>query len=587
MLKIEYIKSGHLCKITNKEEPNWQHIRLFFSELSEDFTSSANYVLLPWHSFISNFKTLSYIIKKYKIKPEIEENALALIKDSIKKRKVFRNVNEIDGVSKNEIQEILNKKGFLRELKPHQKRNVSDLSRLMSGATFSVPGAGKTTEAISFYWLKRERHHKLIVISPKSAFPAWEEQLIECLGKGTVKVCRLVGGKSNIQALLKEPCDVFLISYQQFILVTNILSSFLHENECFMFLDESHRIKGGYYSQTGQQVQSISHLPVGKLIMSGTPMPNSESDLIPQFSFLFPENGDVTMDNVTDLIQTIYVRTTKPELGLKKPQVKLTPIPFSEPQRKLYNLVRSEEYRKALKIGRADKSFLRKLSRSYMRLLQISSNPSLLLSKDIEFSKELKETIEFGDSVKIDYAVSKARELSSQNKKVLIWSGFVQNVELIANRLTDLGAMYIHGGVEAGSDEDELTREWKIKEFHNNDNCRVLVANPAACSEGISLHKVCHYAIYVDRDYNAARFLQSQDRIHRLGLPPNTETTIEILYSPDSIDERIHSRLNFKVARMGEVLNDPSIHIEAEVVDLDESGFSTSDAKDLLNHLRS
>jgi hypothetical protein len=31
------------------------------------------------------------------------------------------------------------------------------------------------------------------------------------------------------------------------------------------------------------------------------------------------------------------------------------------------------------------------------------------------------------------------------------------------------------------------------------------------------LHKVCQNAIYVDRTFNAAHFLQSEDRIHRLG----------------------------------------------------------------------
>jgi SNF2 family DNA or RNA helicase len=198
----------------------------------------------------------------------------------------------------------------------------------------------------------------------------------------------------------------------------------------------------------------------------------------------------------------------------------------------------------------------------------------------------LKETLEFGDSSKIDYVIYKARELAKAGKKVLIWSGFVKNVELISRKLIDLGALYIHGGVDAGDEEEEQTREWKIKEFHNNPSCFVLVANPAACSEGISLHTVCHHAIYVDRDYNAARFLQSQDRIHRLGLPAGTNTTIEILFTPDSIDERVHQRLKDKIERMATVLNDHSICVEEEVVDLNETGFSMNDADDLLNHLK-
>ena len=78
---------------------------------------------------------------------------------------------------------------------------------------------------------------------------------------------------------------------------------------------------------------------------------------------------------------------------------------------------------------------------------------------------------------------------------MLIWSCFVRNVELIAFRLKDLGAEFIHGGVDAGDETELDTREGKIKRFHTDKNCMVLVANPAACSEGISLHKVCQNAI--------------------------------------------------------------------------------------------
>ena len=38
-----------------------------------------------------------------------------------------------------------------------------------------------------------------------------------------------------------------------------------------------------------------------------------------------------------------------------------------------------------------------------------------------------------------------------------------------------------------------------------------------SASEGISLHKVCKRALYLDRTYNAAQYLQSRDRIHRIG----------------------------------------------------------------------
>ncbi len=112
------------------------------------------------------------------------------------------------------------------------------------------------------------------------------------------------------------------------------------------------------------------------------------------------------------------------------------------------------------------------------------------------------------------------------------------------------------------------------------------MANPAACAEAISLHTVCHHAIYVDRNYNAAQFLQSQDRIHRLGLSPDVETTLEILVAPDTVDDSVARRLSVKIARMAEVLNDDLISVEPIIPDLDETGLDFDDIADLVRHLK-
>lgn len=82
--------------------------------------------------------------------------------------------------------------------------------------------------------------------------------------------------------------------------------------------------------------------------------------------------------------------------------------------------------------------------------------------------------------------------------------------------------------------------------------------------EGISLHRVCHEAIYLDRSYNAAHYLQSIDRIHRLGLPQGTETRITILQSVaphqvGSIDHSVSRRLLTKIRAMESVLDDADI----------------------------
>ena len=101
-------------------------------------------------------------------------------------------------------------------------------------------------------------------------------------------------------------------------------------------------------------------------------------------------------------------------------------------------------------------------------------------------------------------------------------------------------------------DEDEVeTREKIIAEFNKLDSAfKVIIANPFAVSESISLHKACHNAIYMERSFNAAHFIQSKDRIHRYGLEPETETNYYYLLSEESIDEVIHDRLIEKETRL-------------------------------------
>lgn len=591
MITVDYIDSNQLCKITSDSIDNsWRQIRFYYNQISDQSELFSNSIEVPWHSFISNLNILADISTLYPVQIEFTDIAKKLLSDSVKLRNDLNKLKDAKESTDSEIKDKLDKTGFLRKLTPEQLRNLRKLSRIPIGATFSVPGAGKTTEAISFYLIHKKANQKLIVISPKNAFPAWEEQFKLCLGEKAPIVKRLTQGSEKIgQTLLNSSAEVFLISYQQYIRSSNLIAKFLHNNHAFVFIDESHRMKGGDRTDTGRQIQKISHLPIGKLIMSGTPMPNSISDLIPQYSFLFPTDGNVTEESIIEKIKNVYVRTIKKELldpELYPLEIIKTPIALHEPQKNLYDLIRSEELRQLSGLTNNDRKLYRILGRSYIRLLQVVSNPSLLLKSVHTYPDALREAIEFGDSNKIKYTILKARKLAKEGKKVLIWSGFVENIESMTQMLSDLGAKCIHGGVEAGSDEEENTRESIVKSFHDDPSMFVLIANPAACSEGISLHTVCHHAIYLDRNYNAAQFLQSMDRIHRLGLIEGTTTTIEIVYSPNSIDDLVDSRLRDKIQRMANVLEDESLKVEPVTIELDEDGFDEEDAKMLLLHLK-
>ena len=490
--------------------------------------------------------------------------------------------------------------GFIRELKDFQLENVCKLARRYQGATFSVPGAGKTTEALAYFFSTASAADKLLVISPLNAFGAWDEQLAACMGDDRLSFVRLTGGADNVKSLLREDHRFMLINYEAFRsqAINEPIRVFLATHDVYVFLDESHKIKNGRSAQA-ESIRAIQCYPKSKLIMSGTPMPQSPRDLITQYNFLFPDQL-VTELNVVDCFKDVYVRTTADRLGITEIRWLRKNIELGTVERELYRRMRQIVVGETAGLRNANTAtYLRGLGRCVMRLMAFVSNPSLVAEHFAAVMPELPGYLRRSDGPKIAYVCKRARELAAQGRKILIWSCFVRNVELIAQRLQDIGADFIHGGVPAGSPDDFTTREGKIKRFHDPDNrMMVLVANPAAASEGISLHKACQYAIYLDRSFNAAHFLQSQDRIHRLGLPEGTRPEIELVTCPGSIDDVVDVRLDVKIRTMAQALNDQSIvPTDPELLYDDEdegdqsddetkSGISQADVEAILAHLR-
>ena len=200
-----------------------------------------------------------------------------------------------------------------------------------------------------------------------------------------------------------------------------------------------------------------------------------------------------------------------------------------------------------------------------MWLIQLASNPQLLHKLEEEDFLP-KGILKGAESEKINYAVEKAHKLINQNKKVLIWTNFRGNISVIERLLLHFNPTFIDGSIQVADNEDDKKnntecREYRINKFLNDDSCKVMIANPAAASESISLHTVCHDAIYVDRTFNAGQYLQSLDRIHRLGIQKNTQVTFYEPYHPNTIDEYIKERLVEKIEVMEKVLGGDEILI--------------------------
>lgn len=597
-LQIDYLGYAEQVHITNNTPGDklWRSFYVFICDyIPISVVSYSEWsISFAWRYFISIKGYIGYFITAHREQLSVKFTEHAKLMMKAANDNSYASSIALSRRSENEIQERLHSAKFIRKLTNNQLSNLEKISHLPGAATFSVPGAGKTTEALAYFFINCNPTDRLLVVAPKNAYAAWDEQLDSCIRGNTDRFTRLRGGENAIREMLQCNPRFMLITYDQLPRVKNIISTLLAEGNIYMFLDESHRIKGGKQIKRAEAILDIAYLPKRKLVMSGTPMPQSPKDLISQFLFLYPTK-DVDEDSVIDLIQPIYVRTTKGQLNIPEvthivKSVKMDPI-----QREIYKTLKSEIRRQMNPIlSDSSRYELRRIGKCVMKVMEFVSNPALL-SNDMDyiFDRRVGELLLTSDGSKINYVCRRARELALEHKKVIIWSCFVQNVELIAMRLKDLGAEYIHGGVDAGDENDQDTREGKIKRFHDDPECMVLVANPAACSEGISLHQVCQYAIYLDRSFNAAHYLQSEDRIHRLGLALDAKPTVEFVECENSIDQVVRERLTLKVSTMASALNDVSLRVDPNVFEYDDdetdiddisNSLSVDDAKAVLDY---
>lgn len=532
---------------------------IYQTEVSTGATVSFD---MPWRSFLRAEKNIRWYCR-------LEGIDLAFTPEAAEKTShaysvSYQEARRLESVSEADLKAKLIREGFTRAqvLTANQVTNLMKIANLPAAATFSVPGAGKTTEALAYFFYNAEPTDSLLVVAPKSALISWDKELKSCAESCREHFVRLQGGVDKIKKLLEAKPRFSIISYQQFPRVEREIADYLNRNEVFMFLDESHRIKAGHGAQSAKAILDVSNLPKRKLVMSGTPMPQSPQDLVPQFNYLYPEEH-ASPERVVDLFRPIFVRTTAGQLGIPNIKYYKEYVQLNELQRKVYESIKETTARelRTFHITDFSRDNLKRIGKSIMKVLQFVSNPALL-SDDISFiyNQKMAQVLSCADGPKMARALRLAREIvAKKHEKVIIWSTFVKNVELISFRLKDLGANFIDGSVPTGDISDPSTREYRIDKFLNDKNCNVLVANPSACAESISLHSACHNAIYLDRSFNAAHFMQSEDRIHRLGLKETPN--VYILECEDTVDQVVEKRLSEKIKNMSVALNDPSIMV--------------------------
>jgi SNF2 family DNA or RNA helicase len=593
----------------------WERLINTVLTINPDALIKSQQIILPWYQILVLVRDYIPLQKDLGFKFTSDSTSKPLLDAFIREQKSIRDAqsNRISVLSEEAIALELKAKGFTKRslIPPFQVRDVQHLISLPNGANFSVPGAGKTTVALAVHLLTSHPSDKMLVVCPKAAFPAWSEIISECIDPSYpdsfstgffVSLSTL--SEDQITQSFSARNRYYFINYEQFVSKRSLFSFLLSNHKTHLVLDESHRMKAGILSQRGTALLSVANLPIRKDILSGTPMPQGPQDIQSQLDFLYPgarfSSRIMAGEPPRTVIEGLFTRTTKAELGLPDVDRHFVKVNMTKAQAALYGVIKSETLRQLSLLRDSSIVDVTKARKSVLRLIQLASNPILALRGIAEdnilsdFSL-LNAVLEENSSAKIDEVVRIVRENAGRGKKTLVWTIFTQNILDIERALIDLDPVTIYGEIPSGADTDETTREGRLKKFKDqSDPCMVLIANPAAAGEGISLHMTCHDAVYLDRSYNATHYLQSIDRIHRLGLPSGTETNITIVQiAPPaglgSIDYSVSRRLAKKIRDLEALLDDPDLRQialdEENAAEPTDYSLNIDDVADLIEEL--
>lgn len=591
----------------------WAAVSGLFSQVL--VSNGEGVLVVTFEGFVASMAGLGAVARKYGVNLQFGDrmrDLLGRLAAEMAARKTIEQ-GKLMPFSHAQIDEMLAGTRFARKLRPFQKRDLGHLMLLPHGANFSVPGAGKTTVAYALYELLRTKGtvKQLLVVAPLSAFSAWKDEAVACF-TSAISVGVFVDG-------VPSGCEVILVNYHRLASKYDDLATWVSNGPTHVILDEAHRVKRGREGVHGTAVLDLSVHAVRRDILTGTPAPQSVRDLEPLLDFLWPGQAKHILPRViddddvqTDVVETVrkrlaplYVRTNKNELRLPKYTINVERVPMRPLQKAFYDALKGELVG-SFALGSRDRQRLRDLGRAVMYLIEAATNPLLVpvgsSEEDLPMFQHPPLEIAPGSNLalllsqyhlyetpaKIHRCIQIVRE-TAVHGKVLLWTTFRRNIAMLERMLADLEPALIHGGVfpEDGAPVGTVrTREAEIARFHNDIRCKVLIANPAACAEGVSLHRACHHAVFLDRTFNAGQFLQALDRIHRLGLPDDQETTYSILLSSGTIDETIDARVGAKARRLGSLLDDPELSMFA--LPTEEDGIEEMDHLDMqqvLEHL--
>ena len=422
---------------------------------------------------------------------------------------------------------------------PYQLDAVRAVKDLSYAALFHEQGLGKTKIAIdlALLWLQGDAVDTVLVVTKKALVENWCREIsTHC----NVSPHVLGVNRRQNSASFNSPVLLYVTNYEVVSANVDIVRMFLQTCRVGCILDESQKIKNPEATLT-RTFHTLSTSFERRVIMTGTPAANRPHDIWAQIKFLdggqalgddfdrFRQEMDLPsgsadaaaygsrLETIHQRIAEFTVRETKMTAGIHLPDKTITAHFVNLPgwQMAKYVAYRDElAYEYETSGGQVEVDDVESVLKRLLRLVQCASNPALV---DGRF-----------DRAPAKYAplLEMCQDLLSDSK-VIIWTGFIENVDWLASKFAEFEPVRIHGGLSIRH------RNESVKAFTQSSN-RLLIATPGAAKEGLTL-TVANHAIFLDRGFSLDDYLQAQDRIHRIS--QTRDCFIHNLVAEGTIDE--------------------------------------------------
>jgi SWI/SNF-related matrix-associated actin-dependent regulator of chromatin subfamily A-like protein 1 len=427
----------------------------------------------------------------------------------------------------------------------HQADGTTFLRTNERAALFDEQGLGKSKQlidAIAAEIATRSLDGALIVC-PNGLKSTWADE-IERFSTLPYAVFG-AGRKARRVAFCSLRAAFYVINYEAVASELASLRALLRFKSIALVLDESHRIKTPAARVT-QAVLALRGDAARRYVLTGTPVANKPQDLWSQVFFLddgetlgptfeqfrarycSADGGYKNVDELRELIASLSLRRLKDgTLQLPTKRFSRVQVALKGRQKEMYADMRNElelwvQSMSGEQVLKEAEAILVRL----VRLAQLASNPRLL---DAGY-----------DEIPAKYAALDtllSAYMDDPNQKVIVWTSFVDNIGALAEHYRAYRPVTLYGEMDTDS------RDRSVRAFRRDKRVRLLIANPAAAREGLTLTEA-NVAVYLDRTFNLVDYLQSQDRIHRIS--QTRPCDIVLMVAKSTIDEFIDYSLEQK-----------------------------------------